>query len=145
MRDLVLYYATIFLKTLFVFFSPINGIIILVALSTILDTIFGLWRAKKLKEKITSKKARFGLVPKLVSYVGAIMLVYASDFFIINELTLMVVDINFISSKIIALSLIGIEITSIDESYKKVTGVSFLKKITDIIVKGKDIKKNLKK
>ena len=145
MRDLVLYYATIFLKTLFVFFSPINGIIILVALSTILDTIFGLWRAKKLKEKITSKKARFGFVPKLVSYVGAIMLVYASDFFIINELTLMVVDIEFISSKIIGLALIGIEITSIDESYKKVTGVSFLKKITDIIVKGKNIKKNLKK
>lgn len=145
MRDLVLYYGTIFLKTLFVFFSPINGIILVVALSTIIDTIFGLWRAKKLKEKITSKKVRFGLVPKLVSYVGAVMLVYASDVFIINELTLMVVDIQFISSKILALSLIGIEITSIDESYKKVTGLSFLKKITDIIVRGKDIKKNLKK
>ena len=144
MKEIILYYAATFLKVLTVFFSPISGIIILVALSTILDTLFGIWKAKKLKENITSKKVRFGLVPKLVSYVGAIMLVYASDVFIINELALMVFEIQFISTKIIALALISIEIKSIDESYKAVKGCSFLKKLTDMITKLKDVKKNLK-
>ncbi len=72
--------TAILLKVLLVFFAPIKGIIILVALSTILDTAFGVWKASKLKENVNSKTFRHGFVPKLMSYVGAIMLVYASDF-----------------------------------------------------------------
>ena len=144
MKEIILYYAVTFIKVLTVFFSPISGIIILVALSTILDTIAGLWKANKLKEDITSKKIRFGLVPKLVSYVGAIMLVYASDVFIINDLTMLAVEVDYISTKIIALALISIEIKSIDESYKSVKGCSFIDKIKAIIIKAKDVKKMLK-
>ena len=144
MKEIIIYYAVTFIKVLTVFFSPISGIIILVALSTILDTIAGLWKANKLKEDITSKKIRFGLVPKLVSYVGAIMLVYASDVFIINDLTMLAVEVDYISTKIIALALISIEIKSIDESYKSVKGCSFIDKIKAIIIKAKDVKKMLK-
>jgi hypothetical protein len=56
----------------------------MVALATIIDTCFGVWKAKKLKEPITSKMFRNGLVPKLVSYIAVVMLVYSSDVFIIN-------------------------------------------------------------
>ena len=126
-----------------VFFSPISGIIMLVALSTMLDTAVGLWKAKKLKEKITSKKIRFGLVPKLVSYVGAIMLVYMSDYFIISELLKTVISIDFFATKVVALALLSVEVKSIDESFKAVKGCSFLEKITALILKMKDIKKHI--
>lgn len=143
MKDLIIYYAATFLKVLMVFFSPISGIIMLVALSTILDTIVGLWKAAKLKEKITSKKARFGFVPKLISYVTAIMLVYMSDYFIISELLSTVISIKFFATKVVALALISVEVKSIDESFKAVKGCSFLEKITGLILKMKDIKKHI--
>ena len=136
-------YLSVLLKVLIIFFTPIKGIIILVALSTIIDTIFGVWRACKVGEVCTSKKFRYGFVPKLLSYCGAIMLIYASDFFIINELTLMVVSVKFLSTKIIALVLISIEVKSMDESFKKVKGYSFVSKITKALKKAKDIKKQI--
>ena len=113
----------------------------MVALATILDTAFGLWKAKKLGEEITSKIFRNGLVPKLVSYVAAVMLIYASDVFIINALTLSVISVEFISTKIIALVLLSIEVKSMDESWVKVKGYSFIDKIKAIIAKLKDVKK----
>ena len=130
-------------KVLLVFFAPIKGIIILVALSTILDTAFGVWKASKLKENVNSKTFRHGFVPKLMSYVGAIMLVYASDFFIINYLTKEVISVDYLATKVIALMLISIEVKSMDESFQKVKGYSFISKIVKLIIQAKDVKKKL--
>jgi len=115
----------------------------MVALATIIDTCFGVWKAKSLKEPITSKMFRNGLIPKLVSYIAVVMLVYASDVFIINGLTTSVVSVEFISTKVIALVLLSIEVKSMDESWIKVKGYSFIDKIKAIIVKLKDVKKEL--
>jgi hypothetical protein len=71
------------------------------------------------------------------------MLVYASDFFIVNELTKMAVSVDFLFTKLIALVLISIEVKSIDESFQKVKGYSFLNKAIDLIIKAKNIKKEL--
>ena len=135
-----IYFSTI-ATTLVLFFAPIKGIILMVALATILDTGFGLWKAKKLGEEITSKIFRHGLVPKLLSYVAAVMLIYASDVFIINALTMSVISVEFISTKLIALVLLSIEVKSMDESFVKVKGYSFIDKIKAIIGKLKDVKK----
>lgn len=50
MKKIIVANFTTLLKSLFLFFAPIKGIIILVALSTIIDTCFGIWKAKKLKK-----------------------------------------------------------------------------------------------
>jgi hypothetical protein len=134
---------SILFKILIVFFAPIKGIILLVALATIIDTGFGIWKAKKLKENINSKTFRHGFVPKLISYVVGIMLVYTSDFFIINYLTKEVVSVDYIATKLIALTLISIEVKSMDESFEKVKGYSFIKEIVKMIVKAKNVKKHL--
>ncbi|QDP51072.1 MAG: hypothetical protein Unbinned3907contig1000_15 [Prokaryotic dsDNA virus sp.] len=144
MKQLIITHTSVFMKTILVFFSPIKPIILLVGLSTILDTIAGIWRAKKLKEKVSSRKARKGLVPKLVSYIVAVLLVYTTDFFIINELVSNFISIDYLATKLIALALISVEVKSIDESFKAVKGCSFLEKITSIILKARDIRKNLR-
>ncbi len=143
MKNYLTTHIMIIFKVLLVFFAPIKGIIILVALSTIIDTGFGFWKAKKLGQDITSKKWRFGFVPKILSYIAAVMLTYASDFFIINELTKMIISVEFLSTKLIALVLISIEVKSMDESFVKVKGWSFLEKITGMLRKAKDIKKEI--
>mgnify|MGYP003651021157 FL=1 len=142
MHNLQSYIETL-IAVLIVFFAPITGMIILVALSTLIDTGFGIWKVQKLDEKISSKKFRFGLVPKLISYVIAVMLVYASDYFILNDLTKILVSVEFLSTKVIALTLISIEVKSMDESFEAVKGWSFLKKFTGLIMKAKNIKKQI--
>jgi peptidoglycan biosynthesis protein MviN/MurJ (putative lipid II flippase) len=135
--------GSVILNVLLAFFAPISGIVLLVALSTIIDTVFGLWKAYNLKENITSRKARYGLVPKIISYCAAICLIYACDFYMINDLTKMVVSAEFLTTKLLALVLISIEVKSIDESFQSVKGWSFIDKITDMVIKAKNIKKEL--
>jgi hypothetical protein len=48
MKTVVSPYLVALLKVVLVFFAPIKGIIVLVALSTILDTGFCFWKAKHL-------------------------------------------------------------------------------------------------
>lgn len=115
----------------------------MVALSTILDTAFGIWKAKKLGEKLSSKAFRSGLVPKLISYIAVVMMVYGSDVFIINSLVSNVVDVEFMATKVIALTLIINEAKSIDESWEAVKGYSMIAKLIEVINNLKDIKKQL--
>jgi len=129
--------------SLLLFFAPIKGIIVIVALSTMIDTGFGVWKAKKLGEKLSSKAFRSGLVPKLLSYVGTVMMVYGSDVFIINSLVSNIVDVNFMATKVIALTLIINEAKSIDESFEAVKGYSLIAKLLEIINNLKDVKKQL--
>ena len=126
------------------FFAPINGIIFIVALSTVVDTCFGVWRAYSKGETITSKAFRYGFVPKVLSYISVVMLVYVSDVFIVNALTQLVISVDFLATKLTALVLLSIEVKSMDESFKEVKGYSFVYKARKIINKFKDIKKELK-
>lgn len=142
MKPIETYLLTL-VNVLIVFFSPVAGIVLLVALSTVIDTGFGIWKAVKLGESITSRKWRFGFVPKLLAYCGAVMLIYASDYYILNDLTQMVVSVNFMSTKLLSLVLISIEVKSMDESFEKVRGWSFLDRIIGIVKKAKDVKKEL--
>ncbi len=134
-------YLSTVLTALILFFAPIKGIVLIVAISTIIDTCFGVWKAKSLGEDITSKIFRHGLVPKLLSYIAVVMLVFASDVFIINEMTMSVVSVAFVSTKLTSLVLISIEVKSMDESFVKVKGYSFIDKFKLIINKIKDLKK----
>jgi hypothetical protein len=137
-----IYFSSI-LYSILLFFAPIKGIILLVALSTIIDTGFGIWKAKNLGEKLSSKAFRTGLVPKLLSYVGAVMMIYGSDVFIINSLISNLVDVEFMATKVIALTLIINEAKSIDESFEAVKGYSMIAKLIEVINNLKDIKKQL--
>ena len=129
---------------LMLFFAPINGIIFIVAFSSVLDTCFGVWRSYSKGESITSKAFRHGFIPKILSYIGVVMMVYVSDVFIINALTQLVISVEFLATKLVALILISIEVKSMDESFTDVKGYSFIQKARKIIDKFKDIKKELK-
>lgn len=111
------------------FFAPIYVMVFLVGLATIVDTGFGIWKAKALGEKVDSKTCRKGLVPKIKSYVTIVLLLFVADYYIVNELTKLFIDIEFISTKLVSLGLIVIEVKSMDESFEKVKGYSFIDKL----------------
>lgn len=137
-----IYFSSI-LYSILLFFAPIKGIIILVAAFSCLDTLFGIWKAKKIGEKISSKAFRTGFVPKLLSYIGVVMAVYGSDVLIINSIIYKIVDVEFMSTKIIALTLIINEAKSMDESWEAVKGYSFIDKTIEHINNLKKVKKQL--
>jgi len=123
-----------------IFFAPIAWMVFLVGLATIVDTCFGIWRVRNKKEKFSSKLLRKGLVPKVTSYVSMILILFTIDFHLVNELTKTVIDIEFISTKLLALALLYIEVKSMDESWEAVRGYSFLDKILTSIKRVKKIK-----
>ena len=69
------------------FFMPISGILILIGVSVIVDTITGVWKSKKLGTPITSRKLS-AVISKILLYEVTVMLFYLIDYYIINDIVL---------------------------------------------------------
>ncbi len=139
---LIKVYGSLILPVI-VFFAPIYVMVFLVGLATLVDTAFGIWKAKSLGEVCDSKKCRKGLVPKIRSYVGIVLLLFVADYYIVNELTKLFIDIDFVSTKLVSLGLIVIEVKSMDESFEKVKGYSFIGKLYDNLRNIKKVKDDM--
>ena len=132
------------LSSLYLFFAPVGGLLIVVGLATILDTVFGIAKAKKENKPVTSRHFRMGFVPKTVGYLGVVILVFLLDQLIINELVKSILDFEFLATKLVSLVLIMNEVKSMDESWVIIKGYSFIDKFKDSVIQIKDIKKQLK-
>ena len=125
------------------FFAPIYFMVFLVGLSTLIDTAFGIWKAKSLGEEVSSKICRKGLIPKIRSYAGIVLLLFVLDYYIVNEFTKLFISIDFVSTKLVSLGLIVIEVKSMDESFEKVKGYSFIGKLYNNLRNIKKVKDDL--
>lgn len=127
------------LPALLAFFLPIAGILIAVGGFIILDTIIGVWKAKKLKEKVTSKKLS-KVIQKMLVYQLVVITFFLLDCFIVNDFILTFFSIQFALTKVIAIILISIEVFSIDESFGQATGLGLFGHLTKLIRKLKNLK-----
>jgi hypothetical protein len=132
-----------FLFPIIAFFAPIYFMVFLVGLSTIVDTAFGIWKSKSLGEEVSSKICRKGLIPKLRSYASIVLLLFVVDYYIVNEFTQLFISIQFVSTKLVSLGLIVIEVKSMDESFEKVKGYSFIGKLYDNLRNIKKVKDDM--
>ena len=67
------------------FFLPISGILFLIGFAIVVDTITGIWKAKKLKIAITSRKLST-IISKMMLYEVAVIGFYLIDYFILNDI-----------------------------------------------------------
>ncbi len=121
------------------FLAPIHGILITVGIAILADTAIGIWKAKKLKDPITSRKLS-QIISKMFLYHSTVILFFLIDSFILNAIILTFFSVPFMLTKIVALTLISIEIYSMDEKWRAihVTGLwDAFKKLTS---RAKDIK-----
>lgn len=128
-----------FLFPFFAFFAPISGILILMLCLIVADTISGLWKAKKLKEKITSWGFS-AIVNKIILYCGAIILFFGLDKFILNDIIITMFSVPFVTTKLVSLVFCSIELFSIDENFKAVKGVGFWQQAKKLISTAKLVK-----
>jgi len=129
------------------FFLPIVGILILIAASVILDTITGIWKAKKLKQPITSRRLS-AIISKILLYEATVMLFYAMDKFLLNDIVISFFSIELLTTKILALVLVSIEVISINENYKAVKGIDLWASLKNLFARAKEVTsdfKNIKK
>jgi len=129
------------------FFLPIVGILILIAASVILDTITGIWKAKKLKQPITSRRLS-AIISKILLYEATVMLFYAMDKFLLNDIVLSFFSIELLTTKVLALVLVSIEVISINENYRAIYQKDLWDALKNLFARAKEVTsdfKNIKK
>ena len=140
-------YSTKLMAIILSFFLPIVGILILIAASVILDTITGIWKAKKLKQPITSRRLS-AIISKILLYEATVMLFFAMDKFLLNDIVISFFSIELLTTKILALVLVSIEVISINENYKAVKGIDLWASLKNLFARAKEVTsdfKNIKK
>lgn len=128
---------TYFLKSLtliLAFFSPVAFVFLIVGMSIGLDTLFGRWAAKHhaikqnipVREYVTSKLTREGMLDKAWMYLGIIAFLFVFDAYVINKFVVYYLKnfpVEFAITKIVGLGLVAVEFDSIDEKYYNVKGI----------------------
>jgi hypothetical protein len=124
------------------FFLPISGILLMIGVLIAIDTFTGIWKAKKLNEKITSRKLS-SIISKLALYEVTVIMFFLIDQFILNDIILTFFSVPF--TKVVALVLSSIEVMSINENYKVVKGIDLWQSMKLLFARAKDINDDIKK
>ena len=130
------------LAVLWTFFLPVSNLLFLVGFCIFLDTVFGLWKAKKLKEKISSRRLS-SIISKMMLYQITVILFFLIDKFILNQIMLQFFSVPLMLTKIIALILISIKIFSIDENYRAIHQYGLWHAFKRAVGRAKEIKKDI--
>ena len=126
------------------FFLPVSGILFLIGFTILVDTITGIWKAKKLKLKITSRRLS-AIVSKLLLYELAVIGFYLIDYFILNDIIMQFFSVPLMLTKVLSLVLVSIEVMSINENYKAVKGIDIWQGMKNLFARAKDIKDDINK
>jgi phage-related holin len=125
------------------FFAPVAGIMYAIGVFILLDTFLGIMAAQKLGEKIESRKLS-KVVWKMLMYQAVTLSFFVMDVHIVGDLLGTLINTPYVLTKTVGVALIAIEFKSIDENIEKMTGTTLLKRLYDLIAKGKDIASKIK-
>ena len=123
------------------FVAPINGIILAVGCSIFFDTILGLWRSLKIGEKITSRKMS-RMISKMLLYQFTLLLFFIIEKYILQDFIGYFINIPLFLSKLVSMTLIFIELTSINENFFAITGMSLWNKFKTMLQRTKELKED---
>ena len=128
---------------LIAFLAPIQGILITVGVLILADTILGVWKARKLKEKISSRKLS-QIISKMFLYEGTIVLFFMIDKFILGDILQQFFAVEYLLTKVVALVLASIEVFSMDENYRAVRTYGLWHAFKKLVGRARDVKSELK-
>jgi len=130
----------IYLSMVSAFFMPISGLMFLIGFAIFVDTITGVWKARKLKQPISSRKLS-AVISKMLLYEITVILFYLIDYFILNDIVLTFFSVPLMLTKILSLILVSVEVVSINENYKAVKGLDLWQAMKNLFSRVKEIKK----
>lgn len=121
------------------FFAPIVPLILIVGAVIAIDTFWGIKKARFLGEEVNSKKMS-NIIGKMLLYNSAILTFYPIDLYILSDFTQIFTEIDFVSTKLVAITLIRIEMLSINESYQIIKGVDMIKHFKNTLKRVSEVK-----
>lgn len=124
-------------------FAPIAGIMSTVGLLIMIDTVVGVWKARKTGEKITSRGFS-KIISKMLLYQGTIMTFFLVDKFILGDILNSFFSIELLLTKAVGLVLASVEIFSIDENYRAVKKYGIWDAAKRLLSRAKEAKKEIK-
>ena len=125
------------------FLVPIKPLILIVGGAIIIDTILGIMRSIKQKDKITSNKMS-RLISKMFLYQSCVILFFCIETYILHDIIAPITTIDLFLTKLVTFSLISVEITSMVENYEIISGVNIFTKIRAAVKRGSDLKNRIK-
>ena len=128
------------------FFLPISGILLMIGVLIVIDTVTGVKKANKLKEKITSRKLS-AIISKLALYEMTVIMFFLIDRFILNDIILTFFSVAFMLTKIVALVLASVEVISINENIKVIStkNLDLWQSAKALFARAKEVKDDLNK
>lgn len=127
--------TAIFVAAIGSFLMPIKPLLMSVILFILIDTITGLIKACKLKEKISSRKLG-DVVGKCILYISSIILVYIFEEFLLESF----VGDGHPVTKITAIIWSLIEFGSIIENINSIYNINLYKIFKNLVTRTKEIK-----
>ena len=125
------------------FFLPIYGILILIFFCIVFDTITGIWKAKKTKTPVTSRRLS-AIISKVLLYEATVMLFYLMDYYLLNDIVMTFFSVELLTTKILALVLVSVEVISINENYKAVKGIDLWASLKNLFARAKEVTQDFK-
>lgn len=147
-KDMKYYLSTLFssvenfLWPVALFFTPVKGILLTVGAFIALDTVMGIWKSKKNKTPITSKKLS-KIVSKMVLYSSCVLLSYLLDYYVIGDILESLFSIEGLLVKVVALLLIYIEAQSINENYYAAKGINLWTEFKELLSRAKEVSQDI--
>lgn len=129
----------ILLQVIGAFLLPIKPLILLVGMMILIDTVSGIWKAKKIGEKITSHKLS-RVISKMVLYQVGLITFFILEKYLLGEFVQSFTSIQFFLTKIVAIFFCGIEMTSINENIKRVKGINLFQMFKSMLTRVKEVK-----
>lgn len=129
------------LAALLLFFAPIQELVMAVGLAIMLDTFTGIYKSVKLNgwKSIRSRKLS-NIISKMVLYEVSIIVLYPIDKFLLNELFLNILSVQFFSTKVACVLLILVELTSIKENVEAALKINIWQVLKKAISRAKELK-----
>jgi hypothetical protein len=137
-------YLNYLITGLALFFAPIQGLLIAVALGIILDTFTGIFKSVKLNGWVSIRSRKLSnIVSKMLLYQICIILLFGIDKFLLNELVSLHFSIKFMFTKLVAIVLIFIELVSIKENIEEALKIDIWKLLKNTLNRAKEIKTDI--
>jgi hypothetical protein len=125
------------------FLLPLQGLLILIGLMIAIDTFTGVYKARKKKEKVTSRKLS-NVISKMLLYQLTLLTFYILDVYLLGEFVSIFTSIPLFLTKLTAIILCSIEVVSINENFTAITGKSLWTQIKLILWRAKELNDDYK-
>jgi hypothetical protein len=137
-------YLNYLISSILIMFVPIHGILIAIGSSIILDTFTGIFKSVKLNgwSSIRSRKLS-QVVSKMLLYEVCVLFLYMIDRFVLNEFIFKWLSVDYMFTKVCAILLIFVELTSIKENIQEAYNIKIWDMLKDAFLRAKEVKDNI--